>query len=386
MLPRLIIKSLKLRKKRLAIATLAVLLASTLVTALVNLSLDIGAKAGSELEAYGANLLLLPRTMSLPAGAGRLAFGEVTGEGYMDDRVMSYLESGQKEAVKAYAPYLYAIAERKGQRIVVAGVRFDNVRALAPYWQLNGTWPEGTGRENQSIVGSNVARRFSLNIGDDLPLEFGGNSRTFRVEGIVQVGGSEDNQVFIDLGMAQALVQRPRQVDMLQMRAAPPGKDLRILAAELEKDLPGVQARVVGQIAGNEEKVLFKVQLLIGLITALILLVSALAVFSTITASVLERTKEIGLMKALGARSRGIVLTFMAEAWAIGLGGGTAGIVVGLGLGQLIGRNVFNTYLAFYTAIIPVTLITAMLTTTLASLWPVTRALAVEPVIALRGE
>ncbi|MBI4332587.1 MAG: FtsX-like permease family protein [Chloroflexi bacterium] len=393
MLTRIIIKSLKVRHNRLAVAVLAVLLASTLVTALVNLSLDIGVRAGRELEAYGPNTLLVPRTASLPAGAGRLAFGEVTGEGYLDEAVLSLLDSGQTVPVKAYAPFLYSIVEGKGQKIVATGVWFDKLAGLAPYWQLTGRWPDGAVAD-RAVIGANAARRLALNVGDELTLSSGGNpsagtpgaQRTFLVAAVARVGGSEDNQAFIPLAAAQELAGRPGQLDMVMIRLAASGPELGRITAEMERNIPAARVRVVGQIAAAEASALFKVQLLIGLITALVLVVSALAVFSTLSASVLERAKEVGLMKALGARGRGIALCFMAEAWIIGLGGGAAGVVVGLGLGQLIAHNVFNTYLSFYPVVIPVTFLTAVLTTTLASLWPVSRALAVEPVIALRGE
>lgn len=386
MLARVIVKSLVIRRRQLAVASMAVLLAATLVTTLVTLSLELGSKVGRELEVYGANLLLLPRAASLPAGAGRLAFGPVVAEGHITEKSLSLLESGQVKEIRSYAPYLYTVAPLYGQRVVVVGTLFDKMRELATYWRLNGDWVNGSDDGRSSIIGKNVAERFDLRPGDEFSLEFDGMSQSFSVIGVAEVGGSEDNQVFIPLRTAQELSGRARQLDMVQVRASTEERPLTAIASDLEKGIPGIEAKVVGQIARAEQTVLYKIQLLIGLITTLVLLVSALAVFSLMSASVLERTKEIGLMKALGARSTRIAILFLAEAWATGLGGGALGILSGFGLSQLVAKSVFDTYLFPQPVVGPITLAVALTVATLASLWPVRNALAVEPIVALKGE
>src|SRR4030067_3597786 len=100
MLKRIITKSLLARRKHLLVASGAVLLAAPLIASLVTLSLGMKTQAGRELESYGANLILLPESMSLPAGAGGLAFGNIVSEGYIAEEHLSLLESGQTKDVK----------------------------------------------------------------------------------------------------------------------------------------------------------------------------------------------------------------------------------------------------------------------------------------------
>ncbi|MDP2743705.1 MAG: FtsX-like permease family protein [Dehalococcoidia bacterium] len=386
MLARLIAKSLIVRRRQLAVAVMAVLLAATLVAALFTLSLEMKSKAGRELEAYGPNMLLLPNALSLPVGSGKLGLGQVAAGTRIASRSLAFLESGQLKGIRSYAPYLYTVAIWQGQEVVVTGTSFAGVRELASQWKVEGDWVRDPPDEKSSIIGRNVAERFGLRPGDEFLLKFEQDSGTFRVVGIVETGSSEDNQVFIDLGTAQTLSGRTGQVDMVQIRASGEETPLPMIAAEIEQNIPGVEARVIGQIAQAEEKVLSKVQLIMGLLTIAALLATGLVVFSTMTASVLERTKEIGLMKALGARSGWIMLVFLAEAWVIGIAGGVLGNAIGGLLAQIIGRSVFNTHLSFRGAVIPVTFVAALLVTTLASLWPVRNALTVEPIVALRGE
>ncbi|MEW5960014.1 MAG: FtsX-like permease family protein, partial [Chloroflexota bacterium] len=119
---------------------------------------------------------------------------------------------------------------------------------------------------------------------------------------------------------------------------------------------------------------------------ALVLVVAALAVGSTLVTAVLERRAEIGLMKALGAAERRVAAFFLAEGVSIGLLGGLAGYTVGLGLAALIGRQVFQAGLSPHPLGLPITLSVALGVAFLASLWPVRQAMAVDPAVTLRGE
>src|SRR3990172_1718126 len=140
MLRRVIIKSLLARKRHLLVASGAVLLGATLIASLVTLSLGMKSQAGRELEAYGANMILLPETMSLPAGAGGLTFGNIVSDAYITEENLSLLDTGQVGEVRSYAPYLYTIASYQQQKVVLAGTIFDQLRELAPYWQIEGDW------------------------------------------------------------------------------------------------------------------------------------------------------------------------------------------------------------------------------------------------------
>src|SRR3990170_4183484 len=163
MLRRVIIKSLLARKRHLLVASGSVLLGATLIASLVTLSLGMKTQAGRELEAYGANMILLPETMSLPAGAGGLAFGNIVSEGYIAQEYLGILEAGQIPEVKSYAPYLYTVANYRGQKVVLAGAIFDKLREISSFWRIEGEWPgNSSGTEGIAVIGRKVAQKFGL--------------------------------------------------------------------------------------------------------------------------------------------------------------------------------------------------------------------------------
>src|SRR3972149_5543369 len=138
---RIIRRSFLNQKPRQALSVLSIVLGTSLVAALVNLSLDIPRKASSELQAYGANILILPQTS--PAGGGP----------YILEEDLTRLEVGDLvQPVTAYIPYLYSQVEINGQKVVLAGTWLDAVPKVSPWWQVTGSWPENieSGQETEA--------------------------------------------------------------------------------------------------------------------------------------------------------------------------------------------------------------------------------------------
>ena len=111
-------------------------------------------------------------------------------------------------------------------------------------------------------------------------------------------------------------------------------------------------ARPVRQVAQSEGVILEKTQLLMVLVTVLALIASALAIANLVTAGVMERSSEIGLMKAVGAKDKQIIALFLTETIIVGLAGGLLGYAGGLGLAQAIGYMVFGSSIAFVPVVV----------------------------------
>jgi putative ABC transport system permease protein len=173
---------------------------------------------------------------------------------------------------------------------------------------------------------------------------------------------------------------------MIQVSALCNACPVDTFAEEIEEKLPYAEARTVKQLVSAEMSILGKIESMMFLVTIVALLASALGVMTTMTTSVIERQKEIGLMKSVGAEDKRIVALFLSEAAIIGSIGGLLGYIVGTVLAQFIGLSVFGTSITPRFEIIPIALGISVGIALLASALPVRRAMKVEPAIVLRGE
>ncbi|HLB12485.1 MAG TPA: FtsX-like permease family protein [Dehalococcoidia bacterium] len=374
--PLLLYKSLSKRRARSAVTLAALLLGACLVGALLSVSMDIGRKAGTQLQAYGANLLLLPR-------GGALAAQGDSGS-YLAETELNTLESHQGAGSLYFAPYLYGIVEASGQKIVLGGTRLQVASPLASWWKVEGTWPDPA-EPGTALAGVAAARALGISPGDTISVRYGTSTLPLRISGILETGGSEDSQLLTHLPAVQKLLGKEGAVGLVQVRAQA-GTALEPLARQLEEQVSSSEARIVGQVAHAEEQVLGKVQLLMALVAALVLLASSLSVSSTLATAVLERTREIGLMKALGASDGSIAALLLAEVLVLGLLGGLMGYGLGLGLAQVIGYSVFDSAISPQPEALALTLSLALAVALTCCVIPLRRALAVEPAIILKGE
>jgi putative ABC transport system permease protein len=162
--------------------------------------------------------------------------------------------------------------------------------------------------------------------------------------------------------------------------------ELASVREALAAAMPDAEVRTPFQVAKAEEKILGRLQRLLLLVTSLVLGAAALGVFATAASAALERRREVGVLKALGAEEKRVVRLFAAEAIAMGLAGGVLGFGLGLLMAEAIAWPVFGTFIAPSARALGVSLAVGLGVSLGASLPPIRRAARVAPVAVLRGE
>ena len=373
MFVKLILSSLIRRRSRMVVALLAVTIGATVFLGMGAVYYDIPRQMGREFRSYGANMILV-------------SSGTDSAMSLEDARKAEALIPAQK-LVGATA-FRYETMYYNMQGLTAVGTDMEAVRKTSPYWQIQGAWPT---EDNHILLGTDISENARLYAGtsvelDIVPAKGRKFKKTFTVSGIVRSGGAEDGFVLMPLRTLESLVGLPGQASVIEMSIAADSAELTLLAEKIQSDVPSVTPRLVKRIMNSEATVLSKLQVLVYLVTAVVLFLTMICVGTTMMTVVMERRREIGLKKALGAENSIIISEFLGEGLVLACIGGLLGIGSGYFFAQAVSMSVFGRSVSLPLFLIALTLVTSLVVTVLASLIPVTRATDVEPSLVLRGE
>jgi ABC-type antimicrobial peptide transport system permease subunit len=236
----------------------------------------------------------------------------------------------------------------------------------------------------QIMLGSSIAEALNKDVGDTFDI----SGRRFRVVGIYETGGSwEEMGGVVTLRDAQNYIGRPNKVTMYALKLARP-EQARAAVDLINQQFPEVVATLSGEFASQLPD-MANAQGMIGGISVMAILVGGVGVLNTMLMSVVERTREIGVLRAMGWRRRRILWLILREALLLGLLGGLAGLGIALGLLGAMGQ--IPSYGEMIQAtwgwdILARALAVSLFLGAIGGLYPALRATRLQPVEALRYE
>ena len=278
-------------------------------------------------------------TIEVSAGVGG---GSIT---LITDSKLNAIETD--EHVLFVAPYVKdSYVTQNNTYLAVKGITPEYKRIHSDLQLERGTWFEAGKKSNEIVLGYDVAKRLStiedLELGDAFNAKirlYGEGDRptdkttTFIISGILESAGDEhDNQVLVDLTEAKALDEKDAY-DGAVVKVDDPASAASVLT-RIER--LGLGAHSAQDVIDEVNKLMTAVTLILGFFSGISLVVGALMVVNTMIISVYERTKEIGLTKALGASDYDIMKMFLAECLIIGILGGIFGDLLGIGFSMMI--------------------------------------------------
>lgn len=365
---------------RLTVALLAIVSGSAVISALMNMDLTVNRELAGEFRALGANL-----TISAPSTSTNL--NGAAAPALIDESVMQSLEPLRSSGVLA-SPFLYIVAKTSAnfsRNVVVAGTWLDRPLQLNPWWQITGAKSLSRADLSHCWIGRNVSRSLGLVVGGDLALQYGARNVNLTVGAIVNAGGPGDDQIFVNLPVAQTLAAAVGKTQLIELSVPGSAEDIRAVQSRLQSMLPALAVKPIPQVTEAQGKLLRRIRFLIVSMGLLVLLLTALCILATMAALAMERRKDVGLMKALGGSMRKVLRIFLAEIGILALLGGIVGYGIGMLLSFWMGRRVFDASIAPRWEVLPATLI-LMLLATLAGALPLRLIGNVRPAVILRGE
>ena len=416
--------SVKRSQAALAVGSLAV--GAAITSMLLNLYGNVQRKMTEDFRAYGSNVVVAPAS----AKSG-VSFESGT---MVEGSALSPLARLAREIPGTrFAPVLYGVVQvspahadprlPEFANVVAAGADFGALRGLSPGWREVGEAVDADLPSGECAVGSNLAARLHVHPGDSIQLRrvasvaavsdrrlvasisdrrFGGRRpplqeaksdaenasslTTIRIATVLTTGASEDDQVFLPLGALQTILGLSGRVTLVELSIPGQTRDVESAIHRLAGLLPGLEVRPIRQIVYSEGKVLGTIRWLLLSLTILILVIIALCVMATMTAIVLERRKDIGVMKALGAADALLMRLFMMEGASLGLLGGVLGYGVGALLARGLAERLFGVALSFNGWTLPVVCGLSVALAAIAAQAPVRIVRAIQPTEVLKGE
>ncbi|MGV8844595.1 MAG: ABC transporter permease [Pseudomonas sp.] len=236
------------------------------------------------------------------------------------------------------------------------------------------------------LIGKELASDLGLGIGDKLRLDAGdGREALVDVSGIFELGVRELDArfVYLDLKQAQTLLDLPGGVTVIETRVEQIFQAEQI--AQRLARLTGLQAESWMQTNGQLLNALRSQSLTTEMIRIFVGISVAFGIASVLAVSVVQRTREIGILRAMGSPRGQILRVFLLQGGLLGLLGSAAGSAVGWALVQVfngLGPKLFQIILD--PVLIPVAMLLATLTGVLAAAFPARRAARYDPAVAIR--
>ncbi len=379
MFARVLWRSILERKARTFVATFAVAVAATTVSAVLHLDGDVRQRMTEEVRAYGPNLVVYPRGESHPLVVGGVDLG-----GSAARRAIS--EDGALAAVSALPPGAKSVRVRgggvvaRGEPASAIALPWKEAMALCPWWMA-----EGEAREEASscLIGVDLAKHWKphiVTLGEEIEID----GRPTRVAGLLSTGGAEDRQIV--LSEAEGARRFQDGYAAIWVRMPGTARDVEACAAAIERQVPDVAARPVRQVSEAEGQVLDRVRGLLLYICLAVLAASGLCVMTTMLATAADREREMALLVALGAGPRRIAALTLGQAGGLGLVGGAVGFVLGWAVARVLGMEIFHVPARMAWGLLAPVLGASVALCLVGALAPLRRALSLAPAAVLKGE
>ena len=344
------------RKNQLATSFLAILVGIAAIVSIKNVTFYSEKAVAKELDALGANILILPKSASLQGYYS----ADLQDEEFPEEYV-TRLSSSDLQGLDNLSPKLSVPTEIEGKRFTLTGILPKSEFQAKAAWQGAGIFsrPQGCGTvvvdttcnpppvqetlvrrrvietlgSTEALVGADVATTLGLNEGQTIKLL----GKPFNIIAVLpQTGTIDDSRIFVHLHRLQELTGKGSVLNAIEIVGCC-NQISKGLVQKINKLLPDAKVVTITQVVDTQIKTNRMMSRLSLIFLAIIVLVGGASIANYMYANVFERRREIGTLMALGAGTSFILRMFLLKALLLGLAGGLGGYALGTVLAVTLG-------------------------------------------------
>lgn len=400
------LKNLNRRKTKLLLTVIGMVIGITTIVTLSAVTDAMNTDLGDKFDQIGANIVITAKSNDMSLTYGGIAVSGVSVEsGQLDDTVPSRIMNiANKDNISVIAPKLITGTDVEGKKALIVGVNFIPELSLKSWWNIRsldqpaGTNPPLTEEQkkekpkrrslprietNQVILGKTAAEKLQKKPGDTVTIL----GKEFTVWGVIDpVGSTVDESIHMDLKTTQELFKLQNQLSFIEVAALCTSCPIEDMIMQISAELPDAEVTAVREAVQAREQTIEKFSDFVSGVSVIVLAIGSVVVMLTMLTSVNERTREIGIMRAIGFRKSHVSMIILSESLILSLIAGIVGYIVGMLLAGLIGPGIaqmdvsISWNLVYSVQAIGLALIVGLL----ASIIPAWKASTLDPVEALR--
>ncbi len=375
--------NIRRRKVRGFFIALGIALAVATVVAVYTSTMAMKLELADRFDEIGANILVVPdlNNYAMSYGGITVAGANMDTLGYLEnDDVVRINGIHDRESIATVAPKTLAFMEVNGAELLVVGVDFPAELQLKKWWSFRGEEPR---RVDHVLLGAGIADKLGLQSGSELSVA----GESYQVTAVLEPQGTEeDGLIFMQLLTVQRLAGLEGKLSLIEVAAYCTTCPLPEIVDQIQHVLPQAKVTALREAVLAREMVIDRFYYFAVAVGAVLFAIGTLMVVVTVTGSVNQRTKEIGILRAIGYRKSHVIEIILTEAVLLGFVGGLAGYLLGMGAAKILAPTMAGMQVAIsWNPLLGVaTAIGAIGLSLISSSLPAIRAAALEPVDALR--